>query len=81
MPRLFEYDYKPGEEVTFRIHLSQARFTLPGGEAAQHVRSAFREALLAVRSGLDQVISRLDQPARASANRGAASRRRRLVVE
>jgi len=77
MPRLFEYDYKPGEEFSVRFNLKEAKPV--GEETANHMRNAVREVLLAMRSGLDRAINTLErEPAEAEdENQGA----RRINVE
>jgi len=42
MPRLIDYDYKPGEEFTLRFHLAEARQKLVGEETAEHLRNALQ---------------------------------------
>jgi hypothetical protein len=77
MSRLIEYDYKPGEELSVRVNLREAKPM--GEETANHMRSAVREVLMAMRSGLDRAISTLErEPASESEqNQGA----RRITVE
>jgi hypothetical protein len=80
MPRLFEYDYKPGEELTLRFHLGEAKPV--SEETAQHLRNAVTEVLRAMRSGLDRAINKMEgeQPVGDEAN-GEDERHRRIDVE
>ena len=80
MPRLIDYDYKPGEEFTLRFHLSEARQKLVGEETAEHLRNAVTEVLRAMRSGLDRAISTLERET-PEASTESQGRRRRINVE
>ncbi len=80
MPRLIDYDYKPGEEFTLRFHLAEARQKLVGEETAEHLRNAVTEVLRAVRSGLDRAISTLERETPQPSTEGQG-RRRRINVE
>jgi len=80
MPRLIDYDYKPGEEFTLRFHLAEARQKLVGEETAEHLRNAVTEVLRAMRSGLDRAISTLEHET-PKASTESQGRRRRINVE
>ena len=80
MPRIIDYDYKPGEEFTLRFHLAEARQKLVGEETAEHLRNAATEVLRAMRAGLDRAISTLERekPEPSATSQG---RRHRINVE
>jgi hypothetical protein len=59
MSRFIEYDYKPGEELSVRLNLRDAKPM--GEETASHMRNAVREVLMAMRSGLDRAITSLER--------------------
>ena len=82
MPRLFDYDYKPGEEFSVRFNLRDAKPV--GEETTQHLRNAMTEVLRAMRSGLDRAITTLERDRPASTAESYAedeSRHRRIDVE
>lgn len=56
---LFEFSFKPGEELVFKVR----PWSVPEAmkETASHVKAANREALLALRSLLDQAIEALEE--------------------
>ena len=80
MPRLIDYDYKPGEEFTIHFHLDEARQKLVGEETAGHLRNAVTEVLRAMRSGLDRAIDSLERD-KAEPTAETQGRRRRINVE
>jgi len=57
---IFEIEHRPGEEVVLRFKSPQFRH-LPDS-TKQHLRSARKEALLALRSMLDRAIERAEEP-------------------
>ena len=56
---IFEIEHRPGEEVVLRFKSPQFRH-LPDS-TKQHLRSARKEALLALRSMLDRAIERAEE--------------------
>lgn len=85
MDRMFEYEYRPDGELTFRVRLPA--ITLLPEESRRHLRGAARELLLAVRSGLDDLLSRLEERPAEGAERPerqrseSSPRARRIPVE
>ena len=56
---IFEIEHRPGEEVVLRFKSPQLRH-LPDS-TKKHLRSARKEALLALRSMLDRAIERAEE--------------------
>jgi len=59
---IFEIEHHPGEEVVLRFKSPQLRL-LPDS-TRQHLRSARKEFLLALRDMLDKTIERAEEPGR-----------------
>lgn len=57
--RIFEYEYRPGEELVLRLRPPKIQILPP--EAREHFRAARRELLLALRSLLDSAIEALEK--------------------
>ncbi len=57
--KMFEVNYKPGKEVTFRLRLSPSSWPAP--EAGRHAREAGVEVLRSLRSLLDGAINALNE--------------------
>jgi hypothetical protein len=57
---IFEIEHHPGEEVVLRFKSPQ--FRLLPDSTRQHLRSARKEILLALRDMLDKTIERAEEP-------------------
>ena len=57
---IFEIEHRPGEEVVLRF--KSPKFRLLPDSTRQHLRSARKEFLLALRDMLDKTIERAEEP-------------------
>jgi len=57
---IFEVEHRPGEEVVLRF--KSPKFRLLPDSTRQHLRSARKEVLLALRDMLDKTIERTEEP-------------------
>lgn len=69
---IFEIEHRPGEEVVLRFKSPQ--FRLLPDSTRQHLRSARKEMLLALRDMLDKAIERAEEG-------GGKKERRRTKIE
>ena len=69
---IFEIEHRPGEEVVLRFKSLQ--FQLLPDSTRQHLRSARKEMLLALRDMLDKAIERAEEA-------GGKKERRRTKIE
>lgn len=72
--KIFEIEHNPGEEIILRFK-TPALFTVPEATRS-HLRTAQKEALLALRSLLDRAIERTEE-----AEKPKAKRRTKIEVQ
>jgi len=58
---MFEISFQPGEEVVIRLRAPNLK--MMKGETAQHIIGAKKEMLMALRSLLDEAISKTEEAA------------------
>jgi len=64
---MFEISFQPGEEVVIRLRAPNLK--MMKGETAQHIIGAKKEMLMALRSLLDEAISKTEEAASPAAEK------------